>query len=97
MKYKLSTFQFRNAASGWNLTNHACRHCLGRLLTRQVDVVKVETKCAECEASVTGEHEALCCCGVECGSLGKVLECYVNDHAGKSIPQAILVRERART
>jgi hypothetical protein len=80
-------------ARGWQLTSHACRHCLGRLLTRQHGG-NIDTQCAECEQNVAGPVDALCCCGVECGTAGRVLECFKNNQIDKRIPQAVLVRER---
>ena len=79
---------------GWHLVDHACKFCLGRLLTRTNTQGRFETICAECESQVDNTHEALCCCGAEYGSGRKILECYKNATKAKDLPQAVLVRER---
>lgn len=79
---------------GWELADHACRHCLGRVLQRRVRGVTVEVRCAECGAAASGGHAEVCCCGAECGTLGHVLECFRNQEVSQSVPQEVLVRER---
>ena len=82
-------------ALGWQLAQHACRFCLGRVLIRQKSMFQTEVQCAECGASAIGEdHKILCCCGAQCGSIGKILECYENPNVSNTVPQCILVRER---
>lgn len=45
----------------YEMTDHLCRHCRGRIL-HDGDTLY---RCAECGASVDGDdHEALCCCGL---------------------------------
>lgn len=80
---------------GWELVDHACRLCLGRLLMRVDAMGKVEVMCAECETSAAANVESLCCCGADCRSHGRILECYKNGSPSKHAPQAVLVRERA--
>lgn len=84
----------RPKASGWELVDHACRHCSGRLLERvRADGVKVY-RCCECEATEVGTHEALCWCGCDDPALGRVWECVRNERKTDVMPQAVLVRER---
>jgi hypothetical protein len=78
----------------WHLTDHACRHCLGRVLKRMSRGVITEVRCAECGAEALGDHTAVCCCGAQAGSSGSVLECVRNPDRTKGNPQEILVRER---
>jgi hypothetical protein len=78
----------------WELTDHACRYCLGRVLRRERSSAEVEVRCAECGKTAQGEHTALCCCGADCGTLGQALECIRNPHANEANPQEVMVRER---
>lgn len=81
--------------SGWQLADHACRSCFGRVLQRVVRGRVVEVRCAECGAHGEGEHTAICCCGASIGAIGKILECYRNPNVSKAVPQEVLIRERA--
>ncbi|WP_295442998.1 hypothetical protein [uncultured Thiodictyon sp.] len=49
----------------WELTDHVCRRCFGRVLSRRLASGCLHARCANCGAQVTGEPiEALCCCGL---------------------------------
>jgi hypothetical protein len=86
----------RRAAPGWQISMHACRHCFGRVLTRAVDGVVVEARCAECGEHVQGPVEELCSCGAECGDIGYVLRCVRNPNVTKENPHEVLIREVLR-
>ncbi len=77
----------------WEVADHACRHCLGRVLQRLVRGVAVEVRCAQCGARSDGGHLALCCCGAECGALEYPLECFKNPTVSIDVPHEIMVRE----
>jgi hypothetical protein len=81
----------------YQLIDHVCKHCMGRLLTRQIDdsnLKTLEIKCADCGASAVGNHEKICCCGIDAGSYNKPFECVVNPQATPEFPSQIIVRER---
>lgn len=80
---------------GWEPINHACRHCGGRLLQKQGGDKETIVRCIQCDATVTGKHEDLCCCGEEVTGYGAIWECFVNPDRSPTNPQVILVRERA--
>lgn len=84
----------KKASGGWEFTDHSCRHCMGRVMRRVNPGGQVVVRCAECGASVAGEHDALCWCGVEVRGHGSVFECFRNEHVTMSTPQEVLVRER---
>lgn len=77
----------------WNLTDHACRLCFGRLL-ESLTGDSPRYRCAECGHSVEGTVQALCCCGVMVGSQTG-LECVKNPARSAASPQEIVVRELA--
>lgn len=79
---------------GWELVDHACQHCLGRVLVRRKRGRTVEVRCAECGATARGDIAEVCCCGATCGTVGHVLECFRNPHVTPACPQEVLVRER---
>lgn len=58
----------------WAISDHLCRHCLGRVLTRTTATGTV-SRCSNCGAEEHGGHESLCCCGVRlaarCNRCGK--------------------------
>ncbi len=78
----------------WELTDHACRHCFGRVLKRERQDGVVEVRCAECGKKVLGDHAAICCCGADCGAMGRALECIRNPQVNEANPQEVMVRER---
>ncbi|WP_175787557.1 hypothetical protein [Burkholderia anthina] len=87
----------KNKAAGgssWRVSDHACRHCFGRILERRSRGEVVEVRCAECGAREDGPVESLCCCGVHAGDLGHPLECFRNPDVTRENPHEILVRER---
>jgi hypothetical protein len=78
------------------MTDHACHHCLGRVLQRLVRGVAVEVRCAQCGARANGGYLALCCCGAECGALDYPLECFKNPDLSVQLPHEVMVRETRR-
>lgn len=48
----------------WELTDHVCRVCLGRVLRRKVPGGWVN-RCADCGAEMAGKVENLCACGAK--------------------------------
>jgi len=79
---------------GWELVDHACRHCMGRVLVRTHKGIPLEARCAECGARADAGHAEICCCGAECGRAGFVLECFRNPEITPAVPQEVLVREK---
>lgn len=80
--------------TGWELVDHACRLCLGRIVVRRQRGVTVEARCCECGQHAFGDIADVCCCGADCGTAGRVLECFRNPDITPSVPQEVLVRER---
>jgi hypothetical protein len=81
----------------WEVSDHACRYCFGRVLVRTRRGKVIQARCAECAQHRFGTVEKLCCCGVEAGALGRALECVPNPQINVEAPQEIMVRERTVT
>ena len=79
---------------GWELIDHACHHCAGRIVKRVNDEGELLHRCTNCGTEVVGKHSNLCWCGVEVGRYGVVFECFVNPAKSLSMPQEILIREK---
>jgi hypothetical protein len=84
------------ASGGWQLSNHACRFCFGRVLQRAVGGVIVQVRCAECGAGASGAVDQICACGAECGDIGYVLKCVRNPQVTNENPHEVLIREVPR-
>lgn len=84
----------RRVSTGWEFADHACRHCMGRVMRRVNPDGQVVVRCAECGSSAVGEPQALCWCGVEVRGHGTVFECFRNPEVTLTTPQEVLVRER---
>lgn len=78
----------------WEIADHSCKVCMGRLLRRTMADGTETHRCCECGASTPGGHEKLCWCGVEVRGHGAVFECYRNPERSEAAPQEVLVRER---
>lgn len=63
----------------WEILDHVCRLCHGRLLRSQGDDGKTIVRCAECDTEVQGRVENLCACGAKLRN-GRLagLKCQVN-------------------
>lgn len=84
----------KRVSTGWEFTDHACKHCMGRVMRRVNVDETVVVRCAECGASAVGEPASLCWCGVEVRNHGTVFECFRNQNVSLTTPQEVLVRER---
>ena len=77
----------------WAITDHLCRICFGRLMSRKLENGRLVVKCAECAAAVEGSNLDLCCCGVALQSGANAgLRCMKNDARTPEQPQEIIVR-----
>lgn len=79
----------------WELSDHACGHCFGRVLAAEdahrSDDARWRYRCAECGHSGVGSVASMCCCGTIIG--GKPgLECVRNPAPTKEFAQEVLVR-----
>ncbi len=81
------------AARLWEIVDHACRHCFGRLVRSANAEGSIVHRCCECGASEKGGNENLCWCGTEVLGHGKIFECFPNPNKSSSCTQEILVRE----
>lgn len=72
----------------WKLTDHACRHCLARLLVSE-DGKRV--MCPNCEAAADDGVKSLCACGMKLKS-GKSagLRCIRNPNPTDEMPSRIV-------
>lgn len=87
----------KHSAGEWEITDHACRHCMGRILRRAKSGGGFVVCCSECGASVDGDCTSLCWCGVEVRGYGAVFECIRNENISQESPQQVLVREKHMT
>lgn len=83
---------------GWELIDHACNRCFGRLLEREdAEATDPEKRwvyrCAECGHSGYGSAHSVCCCRVALGGQHG-WECVANPEPSTAMPQEVLVRQR---
>ena len=76
----------------WNLTDHACRVCLGRILTRHDKNGRQHVRCANCGLESSGNHKSLCACGQKTRA-GKDagMRCAINPRQTPENPEEIVV------
>lgn len=84
-------------ADNWRVTDHVCRICLGRILTRQTSDGGLESRCAECGALESGGHESLCVCGATLrDGRDAGLRCVPNPERRPEVPAEIIVAHVGR-
>lgn len=73
-------------SAGWEITDHCCRRCFGRILRRGETVC-----CADCGAEAEGEPQELCACGTRFAN-GKPmgLRCVANPNVSADLPMQIV-------
>jgi len=78
---------------GWEIIDHVCQHCAGRIISRTNEEGEPQHRCTNCGAEVIGQHKDLCWCGASVKKYGHVFECFVNPKKSILMPQEILIRE----
>ena len=48
---------------GWEIIDHVCQHCAGRIISRTNEEGEPQHRCTNCGAEVIGQHKDLCWCG----------------------------------
>jgi hypothetical protein len=74
------------------IEGHACRECLGRVLSRRGDDGASVVRCACCGAQAVGEPAAICACGVTRGKCAG-LRCVRIEQPVPGIDSEVVVAE----
>lgn len=74
----------------WNLTDHVCHRCFGRLLIRQTAGGTL-VRCANCGAERIGSPTDLCCCGLKVRNQDAGLRCQRNPRPSPEQPAELAV------
>lgn len=80
-------------AHQWELTDHICRACFGRLLRRESDDGERHVyRCANCGVEAEGRRESvLCCCGMKLKTGPDAgVRCIPNDQKSPECPSEIV-------
>jgi hypothetical protein len=76
----------------WKIEDHACRECLGRVLSRRGDDGEAIVRCACCGAQGVGEPAAICACGISAGRYAS-LRCTKLERLISGIDSEVVVSE----
>jgi hypothetical protein len=83
----------RAVREAWEITDHCCRACLGRVLAMVDCHGRRVYRCAECGLRGIGSHSALCACGQKLlGGKDAGFRCVRNDRVTPEIPAEIVVK-----
>lgn len=85
-------------AHQWELTDHCCRACFGRVLRREADDgERLVYRCANCGAEAEGRRESvLCCCGIKLKTGADAgIRCVVNNAPSPECPSQIVAEQVA--
>jgi hypothetical protein len=82
-------------ANGWEITDHLCLHCMGRILRRVGSEDRVEVRCSNCGAVAEGKPQAICWCSfrLKDGRQVQRFKCQRNENPSPDMPGEIEVRE----
>ena len=83
-------------AHQWELTDHVCRVCFGRILRRKTDDgERLVYRCANCGTESEGRRETvLCCCGIKLKTgTDAGIRCVVNDNRSPECPSEIVAEQ----
>ncbi len=76
----------------WRLEDHACRACLGRVVSRTGDDGLTIARCSSCGLESVGTHREICCCGAVRGSYAR-LRCVRRERPLPGVQAEIVVSE----
>jgi hypothetical protein len=75
----------------WSITDHLCRHCLGRVLMGDTGVFL----CSRCGATGDGTPNTLCGCGISVGdstlATKRLFKCVPNPRRSPACPSEIVI------
>jgi hypothetical protein len=81
----------------YQLTQHVCRICFGRILSRvgaEGAPGKRIFRCADCGAEKDGHHASVVCvCGVKLNARNAAIRCVPNEHRRPEFPFEICARQ----
>jgi hypothetical protein len=82
----------KDTAPLWSLTDHVCRICFSRVLTRTTFDNRKLFKCSNCETEVEDQHvTGLCCCGMKLRNKRDAgVRCVVNQERRPECPSYIV-------
>jgi hypothetical protein len=78
--------------AGWDITDHACRRCLGRILSRHTDGGETVVECANCGLTAVGDPATICGCGMKRGKYAQ-LRCVRLDRPVPGVAAQVVVME----
>jgi hypothetical protein len=76
----------------FQLTDHVCRNCLGRVLRRHDLDGATVVQCSNCAHEAVGEPAAICCCGIKRGRYDR-LRCVRIEHRIEGVAAEVVVTE----
>jgi hypothetical protein len=56
----------------WEFTDHVCRRCLGRVVSRRTNGGETVVECGNCGFTAIGEPAVICACGITRGKYDKL-------------------------
>jgi hypothetical protein len=80
---------------GWEITDHVCLRCIGRILRRVGSDDTVEVRCSNCGLVGAGKPQAICWCGflMKEGRQTQRFKCHRNENPSPEMPGEIEVME----
>lgn len=79
----------------WTLTNHCCRVCFSRLVSRPDEGGRTHYRCTGCGIDGTADHpRVICSCGLKLRN-GKDMgvRCVLNDQVTPEVPFQVVARQ----
>ena len=77
----------------WEITDHVCKCCFGRVITRAGDDGSNIARCADCGFEAISDHTTVCACGALPAGSKVRLRCIRHDSPTPEVPFEIVVIE----
>jgi hypothetical protein len=79
----------------WQMTDHCCRACFGRVLYRETFDHRHVYRCAQCGVEREGKGTvSICCCGIKLkGGKDAGVRCTVNGERSPEFPSEIIAEQ----
>ncbi|WOL24281.1 particle associated protein [Yersinia phage fHe-Yen8-01] len=96
----------KKGADNWQLENHICKTCFGRIVSQPGEDGKYSYRCTNCGAlAYGGSASVLCCCGImgkprnrakSAAPVNLGIRCIINPNPTSDFPAEIVASETAK-
>lgn len=84
------------AKTTWEIADHVCKVCCGRVLARRNDDGDRVFRCSNCGVEASGKSSAVvCCCGIKINGKDGGIRCVINGQKSPLWPSEFVAEQVA--